>query len=44
MTGVDIGAVAPQLGEARVINQDNYNIWGILTGVRPRGEMGFGVF
>ena len=42
MTGVDIGAVAPQLGEARVVNQDNYNIWGILTGVRPRGEMGFG--
>ena len=44
VTGIDIGAVAPQLREARVIDQDDYNIWRILTRVRPRGEVGFGVF
>ena len=44
MTGIDIGAVAPQLREARVVDQDDYNIRRILPRVRPRGEVGFGGF
>lgn len=44
VVGIYIGAVAPQLGEACVVNQNDHDIWCLIARVRPRGKMGLGVF
>ena len=40
---VDIGAVTTKLRKASVVEQNNHNIWGILTRVRRFVEPRFGV-